>query len=619
MKETFFIKQNKKKWEEFEEEFSRTHKDPEKLSSLFMQITDDLSYSRTYYPNRSVKIYLNNLAQKVFSSVYKNRTRKRKRFISYWTDELPKVIFENRLRLLFAFLLFIISMAIGILSSNHDPAFARQILGDSYVEMTEKNIAEGDPMKVYKNADSTEMFFGITWNNLQVAFFTFILGMLFGLGTTYIIVINGVMLGVFQYFFIERDLFRESFLAIWVHGALEICAIVIAGAAGFELAKGLLFPGTYTRLQAFRKSAMRGIKVFTAIVPVIIVAGFNEGFLTRHTQVSDWVRASLICIEFSFMLFYYVYYPWKKSKQGFAIDERPEELPPPQNIKIYFDTVKTNGSAFSDAFLLFGRNISFLMKTGACISLLFVVCFWIIYANTNFEIGRHLEAGNLFIALVSGLRLLTNVLKSCGDIYVYFINTACFAGILAIAAYCIHNTKREHNVTVKDFFLFALRSLPVFILSAAVFFGLLFIDVPLKFLLAMLLLPYLCMFVTQVTAGDGNLQERLQLLFFKTHFLNLMILCYALLLISIITITLGNFILFYFLSEFAKLNLQINNVLFAKMQAFTVLFMLMFNTYVLFTAVFFNMAFVYFSHREINTAQNLLQRIGKLSPASTKQ
>ena len=72
MRERKFIEQNKQKWREFERTLESNRKDPDKLSNLFVQITDDLSYSRTFYPNRSVRVYLNNLAQKVFYSIYKN-------------------------------------------------------------------------------------------------------------------------------------------------------------------------------------------------------------------------------------------------------------------------------------------------------------------------------------------------------------------------------------------------------------------------------------------------------------------------------------------------------------------------------------------------------------------
>ncbi len=54
MKETRFIAQNKEKWLDSENLLKESDKDPEKLSNLFTQVVDDLSYSRTYYPNRSV-------------------------------------------------------------------------------------------------------------------------------------------------------------------------------------------------------------------------------------------------------------------------------------------------------------------------------------------------------------------------------------------------------------------------------------------------------------------------------------------------------------------------------------------------------------------------------------
>ena len=71
MRETSFIKQNKKKWKEFEKTMETAEPDPEKLNELYVKITDDLSYSRTFYPNRSVRVYLNNLAQQIFHTIYK--------------------------------------------------------------------------------------------------------------------------------------------------------------------------------------------------------------------------------------------------------------------------------------------------------------------------------------------------------------------------------------------------------------------------------------------------------------------------------------------------------------------------------------------------------------------
>jgi uncharacterized membrane protein SpoIIM required for sporulation len=103
------------------------------------------------------------------------------------------------------------------------------------------------------------------------------------------------MVGAFQYFFIERHLFQESFLTIWIHGAMEISAIVIAGAAGFALGRSLLFPGTYSRAVSFRLGAVKAIKIFIGITPIIVIAGFLESYFTRHTGVPDLVRGCHYC------------------------------------------------------------------------------------------------------------------------------------------------------------------------------------------------------------------------------------------------------------------------------------------------------------------------------------
>ena len=76
MRETDFIRQNREKWEDFERLIGAQNKDPEKLSDLFIEVTDDLSYSRTYYPNRSVRVYLNGIAQTVFQSIYRSKRSK---------------------------------------------------------------------------------------------------------------------------------------------------------------------------------------------------------------------------------------------------------------------------------------------------------------------------------------------------------------------------------------------------------------------------------------------------------------------------------------------------------------------------------------------------------------
>ncbi len=357
MRETSFIKQNKEKWKEFEKILSHKDKDPDKLNDLFVQITDDLSYSRTFYPNRSVRVYLNNLAQQIFYSIYKSKKSRLGKLFSFWTNELPQLVYESRKEFRLAFILFIGAMAIGAFSSAMDPEFPRAILGDSYVDMTIENIESGDPMAVYKEKGSFGMSMGITANNLFVAFLTFLLGALFGIGSIAIMISNGIMVGAFQYFFYEQGLFKESFLTIWTHGTLEISAIIIAGAAGLTMGRGLVFPGTLSRLQSFQISARRGLKIMIGIAPVIIMAGFIEGYLTRYTGTPDLVRGLFILICLAFILFYYVWYPRNLAKTGFTQKINDTKLPPDNLQKIDFERIKTSGEIFADIFLFYKKNI----------------------------------------------------------------------------------------------------------------------------------------------------------------------------------------------------------------------------------------------------------------------
>jgi len=363
LRETNFIQQNKEKWQEFEQILDGQSADPEKLNELFVQITDDLSYSRTFYPNRSVRVYLNSLAQRIFLQLYRHRRSQFRRLITFWTDELPLLVYESRRAFRLSALVFLLAFTIGVVSSFMDPEFPRVILGDRYVEMTLENIESGDPMAVYKEKGRLGMSLGITANNLFVAFLTFVLGSIFAIGTVAIMISNGIMVGSFQYFFIEQGLFRESFLTIWTHGTLEISAIIIAGAAGITMGRGLVFPGTLTRIQAFQHSARRGLKIMIGITPIIILAGFIEGFLTRYTETPDLVRGVFILICLLFVLTYFVWYPVMKARNPKWRNRRDPRVLPMTQEHLNFSGILSPGEIFASVFVFFKRQSGRIITT----------------------------------------------------------------------------------------------------------------------------------------------------------------------------------------------------------------------------------------------------------------
>ena len=213
-----------------------------------------------------------------------------------------------------SFVIFLISALIGVLSQWLDPDFSRLVMGNRYVEMTLNNIENGTPMAVYDGGSEGLMFFMITKNNIGVAFMAFVSGLLTSFGTGLILLQNGVMLGAFQTFFARHGLLWESALAIWLHGTIEISAIIVAGAAGLAMGNGWLFPGTYSRLYSFRRGAKRGLKIVIGTVPLFCVAGFIEGFLTRHTEWPDMGRLTIILLSAAFIIYYYIVLPYFRNK-----------------------------------------------------------------------------------------------------------------------------------------------------------------------------------------------------------------------------------------------------------------------------------------------------------------
>jgi len=314
VKEAVFFRQNRGKWKRYEDCLKNIEQEsPDALADIYIDIVNDLSFAQSHYPDSRIYFYLNNLSIRLHQFINRKKKEKFSRFVTYWKQEVPQVMYNARKELLYSFLIFAVSILVGIFSTANDEDFPRLILGDRYVEMTLQNIEKGDPMAVYKDSHSGLMFLGITVNNIWVSFNIFIYGMFTSIASAYMLIKNGIMLGCFQYFFYEHGLLKESFLTVWIHGTLEISAIIVAGAAGITMGNGWLFPGTYSRIVSFRNSAQRGMKIIAGTIPIFIIAGFLESFVTRHTELPDFVRLVIILLSLSFVIFYYVVYPKKLS------------------------------------------------------------------------------------------------------------------------------------------------------------------------------------------------------------------------------------------------------------------------------------------------------------------
>jgi uncharacterized membrane protein SpoIIM required for sporulation len=310
MKEITFLKQNEKKWTEYEQKLkSKERVNPADLTNMFVELTDDLSYANTNYPQTRTQTYVNSLASKVHHLVYKNRKESGNRFITFYIYELPMFFSKYHKQLFYSFLIFGLAVTLGVVSQIYDDSFVRLILGDYYVDMTIERIKQGNALGIYGEDNQFLMFVYITINNIRVSFVAFACGMLTAFGTSFFLVYNGVMLGCFFTMFYQYNVLDKALKVVWIHGTLEILAIVLAGCAGIVLGNSFIFPGTHTRMHAFKTAMKDGLKIVLGLIPIFIMAGFLESFVTRYTEMHIALSLTIIGLSLSFMIFYFIYLP----------------------------------------------------------------------------------------------------------------------------------------------------------------------------------------------------------------------------------------------------------------------------------------------------------------------
>jgi uncharacterized membrane protein SpoIIM required for sporulation len=315
MREASFIERNKEKWLLIENNLSiHVDANPDELASNYIELTNDLAYAQTFYPESRTKDYLNELAILAHQKIYKDQKASKNKLKHFFSYEIPYAVWQMRRPLFFSFLIFLLACIIGFISAHYDESFVRLILGDAYVDQSIDNIRKGDPAAIYASGNNFGSALGITINNVRVAFLAFTFGIFFSVGTGYILFSNGIMLGAFHYMFYEYGVLQKAMSAIWIHGAIEISVIIIAGGCGLMLGNSFLFPKSYSRMESFIRAAKLSMKILASTIPFFILAGTLEGFVTRYYQISMAMSLLIITITLVMILYYYILRPFQLAK-----------------------------------------------------------------------------------------------------------------------------------------------------------------------------------------------------------------------------------------------------------------------------------------------------------------
>jgi len=253
------------------------------LGLLYRQAAADLSAVRTDTASRTLEAYLNRLVARAHNFVYSGRqfsARSIGRFLVY---EYPRLFRRLLPYTALAFILFAVAGLLGVLVTVVRPEFMHAMLGPQMLDTIEhhkmwtERILGSEPQAAS----------GIMTNNITVCFLTFIFGITACLGSIYFMLMNGFQIGVIATACAQHGMSLNLWSFIAAHGALELPCIFIAGGAGLRLGAGMLFPGYLRRRDALAQGGLEAIKLVSATIPMLIIAGTLEGFLSpSHAPIA---------------------------------------------------------------------------------------------------------------------------------------------------------------------------------------------------------------------------------------------------------------------------------------------------------------------------------------------
>ncbi len=293
-----WLKTRRPAWEKLEELLNLTDKrgvagldrqQLQELGRLYRTTSGDLSRARALKLSSDVQTYLNNLVVRAHNQVYqtdRNRWLDLGRFL--W-EGFPALIRENILYVVLSTSLFCIPFGFSYYSVIKDPTFAQLEVGQGQPLVSEEmwHYIEKKQLWTDQVANfSPPMFSFIATNNIKVAIMAFAFGALLGIGTIYVLIMNGLSIGTTLGLCKVHGMEPMLLQFVAPHGVLELTSIFISGAAGLLMGKSLLFPGRYKRSDAFRLSARKALGMFAGTVPLLLIAGCIESFVSPRTDLS---------------------------------------------------------------------------------------------------------------------------------------------------------------------------------------------------------------------------------------------------------------------------------------------------------------------------------------------
>jgi uncharacterized membrane protein SpoIIM required for sporulation len=269
----------------------------QEMALLYRQVAADLSVLRRDETARTHTDNVNQLLARAHHIIYSRRKTTWVTLFRFLKDEYP-AIFQRQIAYVAASLLVTVAWALlGAALTKARPEFMRHFVGPAMIATMEQHKMWTDSIVSVAPKETSH----IMTNNLSVSFMAFAGGILFGVGTFFLLFNNGMMLGVIAVACHQYSMSVPLWSFIAPHGSLELPAIIIAGGAGFRMGKAMLFPGGYRWKESVAVGGVEATRLVSGVIPMLVVAGCLEGFFSP-SRAPVWLKFSVGALLLSLLL-----------------------------------------------------------------------------------------------------------------------------------------------------------------------------------------------------------------------------------------------------------------------------------------------------------------------------
>lgn len=257
----------------------------QELMGLYRRVTAHLAEARTTHQPLETVRYLNQLTSRAYTRIYAGSRRRHLRLGYLFAVELPRTFRRQGRYIAAAALLSVLAAAVSFAAVRNDPRWGSVLTSSAGQEAWRAFGASERRAGAYfsdtaRTLGGPEFAGFLMSNNIQVALRAYALGVTLGLGTVYVLIMNGAMLGVFLATGAAHGKLPLFVAIIAPHGVVELSAIFIAGGAGLMLAASIVDPGDLPRREALRRAALESVRLVLGTVPLFLVAGITEAFIS---------------------------------------------------------------------------------------------------------------------------------------------------------------------------------------------------------------------------------------------------------------------------------------------------------------------------------------------------